>query len=321
MSINCDKPYLWDKDIKESIALYNRWYREYAPKAFRETKESVADNVKQNLIKTNYLRDISEEVLSQHPEVLPVLRNVTSPPMAQDRLRGLAGVSANLISKMEDSEKPQIPTKMSKERRHEELTSISRTITELIDRELFVWVPEKRNPTAIEVQKASSILEDRLCSAVTSTIIRNGQEKRQLSAIAAYLRERGYSFSETPVKFNEMMPGTFAFHIIVPVNVNDGTSKVVKIPVDVLVLPHSRNQGDMPILIEAKSAGDFANVNKRRKEEGLKMQQLRSNYGNEVVYVLFLCGYFDRGYLEYEAAEGIDWIWEHRLNDLEMLGI
>ena len=50
------------------------------------------------------------------------------------------------------------------------------------------------------------------------------------------------------------------------------------------------------------------------------MQQLKNTYGN-VSYSLFLCGYFDSGYLGYEAAEGIDWIWEHRINDLEQLGI
>ena len=38
-------------------------------------------------------------------------------------------------------------------------------------------------------------------------------------------------------------------------------------------------------------------------------------------FVLFLCGYFDYGYLEYEAAEGIDWIWEHRANELLDLGL
>ena len=28
-----------------------------------------------------------------------------------------------------------------------------------------------------------------------------------------------------------------------------------------------------------------------------------------------------RGYLGYEAAEGIDWIWEHRIEDMEHLGL
>ncbi len=80
------------------------------------------------------------------------------------------------------------------------------------------------------------------------------------------------------------------------------------------------DHGDFPILFEAKSAGDFANVNKRRKEEAVKMSQLRKTYGNRISFNLFLCGYFDSGYLGYEAAEGIDWVWEHRIDDLEYFG-
>jgi hypothetical protein len=75
------------------------------------------------------------------------------------------------------------------------------------------------------------------------------------------------------------------------------------------------------VLIEAKSAGDFTNTNKRRKEEAQKIHQLRSTYGEAVHLTLFLCGYFDSGYLGYEAAEGLDWVWEHRIEDLLQLGI
>lgn len=70
-----------------------------------------------------------------------------------------------------------------------------------------------------------------------------------------------------------------------------------------------------------KSAGDFANVNKRRKEEAKKAGQLKAHLGEAVEYVLLLCGYFNAGYLGYEAAEGIDWVWEHRLDDLDALGL
>ncbi len=75
------------------------------------------------------------------------------------------------------------------------------------------------------------------------------------------------------------------------------------------------------MLIEAKSAGDFTNVNKRRKEEATKVTQLRFSHGEWIAFVLFLCGYFDTGYLGYEAAEGIDWVWEHRIDDLANLGL
>lgn len=85
-------------------------------------------------------------------------------------------------------------------------------------------------------------------------------------------------------------------------------------------MPLKAKPKKIPILIEAKSAGDFTNTNKRRKEEATKVAQLRNNYG-DIKFVLFLCGYFDSGYLGYEAAEGIDWVWEHRIDDLEELGL
>ena len=88
-------------------------------------------------------------------------------------------------------------------------------------------------------------------------------------------------------------------------------------PIDTVIMSHKAKAGELPLLVEAKSAGDFANTNKRRKEEAAKLEQLRREYGDDVRFVLFLCGYFDRGYLQYEAAEGIDWVWEHRVGDLE----
>lgn len=78
-------------------------------------------------------------------------------------------------------------------------------------------------------------------------------------------------------------------------------------------------KGSVPLLVEAKSAGDATNTNKRRKEEAQKYGQLKKTFGKDVVYILFLCGYFEPGYLGYEASEGIDWIWEHRINDFEQL--
>ena len=96
-------------------------------------------------------------------------------------------------------------------------------------------------------------------------------------------------------------------------------NRAVNISVDIVIKSKRAKRSTMPVLLEAKSAGDFANVNKRRKEEATKIKQLQNTYGQEIKYVLFLCGYFDSGYLGYEAAEGIDWVWEHRIEDLEKL--
>lgn len=126
--------------------------------------------------------------------------------------------------------------------------------------------------------------------------------------------------SSKAIKYNEMQPGKFLFRFNMPVR-HRGNDKAVNIPVDVAVMPKTAKQGELPLLIEAKSAGDFANVNKRRKEEAAKVRQLRQTYGENVRFILFLCGYFDSGYLGYEAAEGIDWVWEHRIDDLRKFGL
>jgi hypothetical protein len=89
----------------------------------------------------------------------------------------------------------------------------------------------------------------------------------------------------------------------------------------IVIQPKKPRKDRLPVLIEAKSAGDFTNTNKRRKEEATKIHQLQATYGASVTFVLFLCGYFGSDYLGYEAAEGIDWVWEHRIDDLAKLGL
>ena len=56
------------------------------------------------------------------------------------------------------------------------------------------------------------------------------------------------------------------------------------------------------------------------RPQALANHPFRKTYGSKIAFNLFLCGYFDSGYLGYEAAEGIDWVWEHRINDLEKFG-
>jgi hypothetical protein len=66
------------------------------------------------------------------------------------------------------------------------------------------------------------------------------------------------------VRFDAMPPGTFSFRLNVPVTLEDGV-KQANIPVDVAIMPKEQGR-PLPMLVEAKSAGDFTNVNKRRKE-------------------------------------------------------
>jgi len=216
----------------------------------------------------------------------------------------------------------KLPARMAQHKLYCDLEKIGQIIEKMADPDIFVWLERGDSPTEQERYRAATIVADRLCGAVANPIIRNAQEKRQLAAIGDWLRESGYRHlpSGEGVKYDEMQPGTFSFRLNVLVK-QEGTGKTINIPVDAVVMPKAAQAGELPLLIEAKSSGDFTNVNKRRKEEATKMNQLRRTYGLDVRFILFLCGYFDSGYLGYEAAEGIDWVWEHRINDLGEFGL
>ena len=264
------------------------------------------------------MTDISPDVLAEEPSMVAILRMATAPPIARDRLIGLAGVPPNLVANMENQNR--MPPRMSAADLQTHLRHICRIIGQLADKDVFHWLDSDEEPDQLDLYRAATIVADRLCGAISDPIIRNAQEQRQLTAIGGWLEEQGYSMisaGQSPA-FNEMNPGTYAFRLNVPVR---PSNRAVNIPIDTVVMPLTANAGDLPVLIEAKSAGDFTNTNKRRKEEAMKVSQLRETYGESLTFVLFLCGYFDIGYLGYEAAEGIDWVWEHRIEDLEGFGV
>ncbi len=320
MAINLDKPNRWKSDITQSVDMYNDWFMEFAPAAFRATRIQTTTDVETALLLTGNLTNIRSAILREHPEILPTLRMSTCPPLAVDRLIGLAGVPGNMVKRMEEEKK--LPVRMADTALEQELAKIGAIIGKMADPDIFVWLDRKEAPTKTEVHRAATIVADRLCGAVANPIIRNAQEKRQLAAIKTWLEARRYK-QLTPgdgTRFDAMPAGTFSFRMSVPVKLEDGV-RTVNIPIDAVIMPKGANSHQLPLFFEAKSAGDFTNTNKRRKEEAVKMAQLRGTYGKRVKFNLFLCGYFDSGYLGYEAAEGFDWVWEHRVDDLSLFGI
>jgi type II restriction enzyme len=314
--INADKPHLWKADIAASVDQFNQWFMRFAPEAFRSTRVKTTEHVKAALSATEDLRNLNAATLKANPGALPTLRMCTAPPLAVDRLIGLADASKNLVGRME---KGKLPTKMQGANLDAELTKLCRILSRLLDQDIFPWLGSGQAPTEHERDRASTIVADRLCSAVANPIVRNAQEQRQLALIGDYLDKRGYRKQAHPAgkPLTEMEPGTYTFRM----NLAVGKALKVNIPIDVVVQPKKLRRDRLPILVEAKSAGDFTNTNKRRKEEATKIHQLQATYGKTVAFVLFLCGYFGSDYLGYEAAEGIDWVWEHRIDDLAKLGL
>jgi len=314
--INADKPHLWKADIAASVDRFNKWFMRFAPEAFRSTRVETTEQVKAALLATGDLRSLGPATLKANPGALPTLRMCTAPPLAVDRLVGLAGTSKNLIARMETG---KLPTKMRAADLDAGLSKVSRTLSRLLDRDIFPWLESETAPTDHERDRASTVVADRLCSAVANPIVRNAQERRQLALISDYLDRKGYRRQAHPSgrPITEMEPGTYAFRM----NLSVGKALRVNVPIDVVIQPKRLRGDGLPILIEAKSAGDFTNTNKRRKEEATKIHQLQATYGATVAFVLFLCGYFGSDYLGYEAAEGLDWVWEHRIDDLARLGL
>ena len=320
MAVNRDKPDQWKQDIAQSVDMYNDWFMRFAPEAYRTTRIQTTRDVEATLKATRNLTNVGVDLLKAKPSVLPSLRMSACPPLAVDRLIGLAGVSRNLVRVMEKNNR--LPPKMPRHELDNDLGKIAQIIEKMADPDVFVWLEHGGEPTKQELYRAATIVADRLCGAVANPIIRNAQEKRQLAAVGEWLTSSSYRNlpAGEGTTYDAMKPGTFLFQLNVPVK-QDGAGKTVNIPVDAAVMPKTAKAGELPLLIEAKSAGDFTNVNKRRKEEAAKMNQLLRTYGQDVRFILFLCGYFDSGYLGYEAAEGIDWVWEHRIDDLGKFGL
>ena len=317
MPVNMNKPHRWKNDIAASVDLYNDWFLRFAPKTYREERVKATAQVEAMLARTNQLRNLTPDELGGHPAILFALRMSTAPPLARDRLVGLAGVPKSFVNSLELNDR--LPPQMQASNSRQHLSQICKMIVRLADEDIFPWLATNRSPTHEEVHRAATIVADRLCGANADPIVRNAQEKRQLARIKQWLEARGYADVTGRASLDNLKPGEFAFRLNFPGLKEDRSP--VNIPVDAVVMPRKVRRGRLPFLIEAKSAGDFTNTNKRRKEEAVKISQLRRKYGEDVRYILFLCGYFDSGYLGYEAAERIDWVWEHRIDELAKFGL
>ena len=314
--INRRNTELWKEDTVESVSLYNDWFLNFAPTTYTNERKRAMEQVGLSIRLTDNLQFTSMH-LKEHPEFITILRMATTPPIARDRLIGLSEVKPSFVRAMEEGRFLQRLSEQEKEAR---LNRIVKVLEKLLDLELFPWIQNAGTPTVEELKVAECIMADRLCGSLSDPIIRNEQEKRQLKVIGDFLVSEGYTYIDPKDigSFLDMQQGTFTYHLNVPVEMS---RLGVKMPIDVVIKRLGCSQESLPLLVECKSAGDFTNTNKRRKEEAQKMGQLKSTYGNDVDFVLFLCGYFDGGYLGYEAAEGIDWVWEHRVADFKKAGV
>ena len=227
MPINANKPHLWKADTQASVDQFNRWFMLFAPKAYRDARRQAIETVEQGLTLTVNLTNIGPEAIKANPRILPVLRMAACPPLARDRLVGLAGSTKNLVGNLELG---RIPARLTPELLDEHLAKISSVISKMLDVDIFPWLGEKRAPSEEERYRSSTIVADRLCGAVADPIVRNAQEKRQLAVLEELLLRRGYTLKAHPAAtpLTEMAPGTFTFRLSVLVKSQNENSKDIR---------------------------------------------------------------------------------------------
>ena len=313
--INASHPEKWNEDTATSVCMYNDWFLEFAPRAYILARESCMREINRLFSVTNNLTRIDSSIVEQHPTLIKTLRMMCAPPIARDRLAGLAQIPSNFLKALEEGKVPK--------NYHFHAHKFFSVLEKLRDNHLFSWVRSNVQPDAKQLQLANAVIADRVTGATADPIIRNEQEKRQLNKIKLFLEEKGYTqVQNMSLSISEMPNGSFLFRKNVPVfkNGNDEQEGWINTPIDVVI---KRKEGNyrLPLFVECKSAGDYTNTNKRRKEEAAKVAKLQATYGQDMTLCLFLCGYFDAGYLGYEAANCMDWVWEHRIEDFNLMGV
>lgn len=290
----------WADDISVSVSQYDAWYSSNAPQIYVEARRKAADLVSSVLEMSGQLTGISAGLIVEQPAVLTVLRLAAAPPMARDRVVTMAGVRRSLLESLERGKPVPLTTAVGAD-----LERARDFLLPLIDPLISTWLeggPRER-------EWARVVLADRLARAHADPEIRNAQERRQKVLLRAFLLSRHYS--EASGK-SPLEAGTFAIGHVVRVATLTGALQML--PMDCVV---SRRSDGRLVCIEMKSAGDFTNPNKRRKEEADKYAALQRTYGGRASLVLQLFGYFNRAYLTYESGAGINWAWDHRLEDLD----
>jgi len=297
----------WQPDIDRSVADYNEWYLQHAPELWADARGRAVDAVADAMQLTDNFRSLTADALQYNPSLVNVARIAVAPPWARDRLISFAGVSPNLVRSMElDNCLP--PRARGTYGQLEQIVGVVNTA---LDPGLFVWLPDNRAPTADERDRALLLLGERLTRNFYDPLLKNALERRQKTLMRAWLTDRDFVESQAPAF--DLQPGQFGLGRNVVAVREDGQRQ--NLPTDAVIRPIDEA---LPLVcLEMKSAGDFTNVNKRRKEESDKHDAYERAHGESVVMLLQLFGYFDRNYLGFEAAAGIDWAWDHRLEDLD----
>lgn len=308
--MNSKLPESWEADrvlAKEEII---NWLAEAISTA--HSRSVIEAKITESFALLESLEDLSKAIVA-NPRILTALRALTRRDIGTSQTATFLGVGTSMFESIEREERPVKPI----------ASRIEALLRKELDESLAPWILEGRKPTDAERTRSVIVAADRILRRSTSTELRYKHEPRQLSKLESFLKSRGYTEVQgkniTDPR-NDMKQGTFAFRVNIDGTTVDGVT--LKQNVDTLIMPISKSGNFLPIFLEAKSMTDEVNPNKRQKEEAQKVDNVRRRWQTseeKLNFVLLLGGTVPRRYLEVEAGSGLDWIWEHRVQDLGTL--
>jgi len=148
MAVNANRPERWKADITQSVDFYNDWFVRFAPQTYRDSRRQSTVLVEEAFLLTSNLANIGADVLHLRPSLLPILRMATAPPIARDRLIGLAGVTAGLVRSLEIEKR--IPPRITADQLNAELGRIASIFVRLIDIDILPWLKTGNDPSTEE---------------------------------------------------------------------------------------------------------------------------------------------------------------------------
>lgn len=303
----------WESDIVDSSRNMRAWLASVRPTG---ATRPVHELEMMKLIEETDWSNSLAAVLRDDSRLIKVLRALTRRDIGAEQFSQFIGIGKTRLERLEEGKQVRgLPDHV--------FDSSANLLMAEIDDDLALWIFQQRTPTEAEVRKASVVGADRRLRRVFSTQIRYMHEPRQLDVLKEFLRQRGYEeVSDGPLldPRRDTEAGKFGFRRSVVGTVENGSQLLQS--VDVVIKPFGATTDQLPLFIEAKSMSDVVNPNKRQKEEAQKAASLRRRWersDDRVNFILLLGGTVPHRYLTVERDSGLDWFWEHRVEDLDLV--
>ncbi len=301
--INADQEQRWRSDLSAARAAHQTWLLTEGQDAHRRARAKSVVDVERMLDLTSDLRTVTPEILRRNPSILATQRMSTAPPLARERLAGLARAEKSVVLALEQD---RLPGRMSPSELDAQLARICRVIRGTLDPDLFSWLGSHDPPAPAQRRLAVLAVANRLCDSLARDFLRQACRRHDLGLVQRWLTDRGYSQGSGPLSRRDgdatftMGPGPVAL-----------PGRPWSIAADVIIRPPEASRP--VVVLTSIHRADGPSVRRPPSEVAAWSQAT----GRLVRSIHLLSGPVELPDLRSLAARGQDWIWAHRLHDLE----